>query len=187
MMRNSKIKKDLHIHHVIDMYKEYVRKQLESNSRLYTVYDRVLCIKGLHLLCKKNYQGQEEIVMSYTIFRSILEKCNSLIIQAILTGEKFYFGHSLGYIEGSRIERNFEKKKVNYKATKLLRESSGNPEAVVYHTDNTYCRIAWKKLRTLANSVVYEFTPAKHVKNTFSTTLTSNPSLQFLFTLYKRR
>ncbi len=185
-MKKGKVK-DIFTHHVIDMYREYIKKEMDANPNLYLVYDRVLCIKDLHLLCKRNSRGKEEIVMSYTLFRSILEKCNKLIIDALLTGEKFYFGHSLGYIEGSRIERNFEKKMVNYKATKELQEETGNPELVVYHTDNTYCRIAWKKLRTLLNSVFYEFVPTVHFKRQFSTTLTANPTIQFLFTLYKRR
>lgn len=183
----KKNKKDIFTYHVIDMYRAYIQKEMGKNPNYYTVYDRILCIKDLHLLCKKNSRGKEEIVMSYTLFRSILEKCNKLIIDSILTGEKFYFGHSLGYIEGSRIERNFEKKMVNYKATKELQEKTGNPELVVYHTDNTYCRIAWKKLRTLMNSVFYEFIPTVHFKREFSSTLTANPTLQFLFTLYKRR
>lgn len=184
MKRNKEY--DLGRNHVIDMYKDYIDREMASNPNYYQVNDRVLRVKGVQVLCKKNSRGKEEVVMSYTIFRSIIEKCNKLISDALLVGEKFYFGHSLGYIEGARIERNFEKKKVNFGETNRMRAQTGDNSITIYHTDNSYCRISWQKLRTLSNSNIYEFLPAKKFKNIFSTTLTKNPSLKFLFTFYKR-
>lgn len=177
---------DIKVNYTTDVYKWYVEEQLKKNPKLFTRYDKTLSMKGIKLLMTKEPSGKEVIVMSYTMFRSIVEKCNKLIVDTLLKGEKFYFGKSLGHIQGSRIERNFNKRIINYTETNKLRAETGDKDIKVYHTSDTYCRIAWKKLRTLLNSSVYEFKPTKGFRKTFSKTLMDNPLLQYTFPLYKR-
>lgn len=180
---------DLKINYTTDIYKWYIEEQLKKNSKYYTRYDKTLSMKGIKLLMTREASGKEVIVMSYTTFRSIIEKVNKLIVDTVLRGEKVYFGRSLGHIQGSRIERNYNKKIINFTETNKLRLETGDNNVKVYHTSDTYCRIAWKKLRTLANSSIYEFKPTKGAKGfrkTFSRALTDNPLLQYVFPLYKR-
>lgn len=173
-------------HHAVDIYKWYIDQQLKNNPRYYTVYDKVLSMRGVRVLMSKNFKGEENIVMTYTMFKSILDKVNKLIIKTLLKGEKIYFGNSLGYIQGSRIERNFNKKSVDFVGTKKLREESGDQEVTVYRTSDTYCRIAWKKVYTLPNTSVYEFKPCKNFRQEFHLALVADEMLQYSFTFYKR-
>lgn len=177
---------DLKVNYTTDVYRWYVEEQLKKNPKYFTKYDKTLSMKGIKLLMTTEANGKESIVMSYTMFRAIIEKVNKLIVETLLRGEKIYFGKSLGHIQGSRIERNYNKKIINYTETNKLRAQTGDETVKVYHTSDTYCRIAWKKLRTLANSSIYEFKPTKGFRKTFSRTLIENPLLQYQFTLYKR-
>lgn len=177
---------DIKVNYTADIYRWYVQEQLKANPSYYTAYDKLLSIKGILLLLKRGKKNEEIIVMSYTIFRSIIEKCNKLIVQTLIKGEPFYFGKSLGHIQGSRIERNFSKKRMNYAETNKLRKETGDLNVIVYHTSDSYCRIAWKKVQTLRNSSIYELKPAKGFRASFSEALVKDPLLQYAFQYFKQ-
>lgn len=193
MMNSTKKVKDLKVNHVIDMYKWYIEEKMKKDPTLCTRYDSVLAMKGYRILVRpkfdvdgKHLKGKDEIIMTYTLFRSILEKCNTLIIDTILEGEQFYFGNSLGHLEGARIERNFKKKVIDRGTTFRLRKELNDPSFVAFHTGDSYCRIAWKKIKTLRTVRFYKLDISYSVRSKFSNALLQDELLQYKFTYYKR-
>ena len=82
------------------------------------------------------------------------------MVEAVLEGQTFYPGHQLGRLKIKRVERNFEKKSVNYFETKKLKEQG--IDKVVYWTDDHWFRWYWEKaICQVANKSVYKFTPTK--------------------------
>ena len=76
----------------------------------------------------------------------------------VLEGKEFYLGYKLGTISIRRIERNFDKKSVNYFETKKLKAQG--IDKVVYYTDDHWFRWYWAKRRSKEpNKSVNKFSP----------------------------
>ncbi len=96
--------------------------------------------------------------VTYTLFKYIISKFNKKIVNKVLDGKEFYMGHRLGTISIRRIERNFDKKSVNYFETKKLKEQG--IDKVVYYTDDHWFRWYWTKAKCqVPNKSVYKFSP----------------------------
>lgn len=167
-----------------DMYRWYLAKMIKENEGFWVEYDSLIRAKGISILCKK-IDGKKVVHMTYTCFRSILEKNNSKAKEAVIAGERYNLGNSLGYLLARRIERNFSKPKINVIATTIYRRNNpDNAQALIYHTDDDYCRIAWHKLWSLGNESVYEFKPAKDFRLSFSTAITNNNLLKYRYLFF---
>ena len=86
--------------------------------------------------------------VTYTLFKYIISKFNKKIVNKVLDGT----------ISIRRIERNFDKKSVNYFETKRLKEQG--IDKVVYYTDDHWFRWYWTKAKCqVPNKSVYKFSP----------------------------
>ena len=113
--------------------------------------------KDMYKYFKKKYPDTE---VTYTLYKYVISKFNHKVVDAILEGQTFYPGHQLGRLKIKRVERNFEKKSVNYFETKKLKEQG--IDKVVYWTDDHWFRWYWEKaICQVANKSVYKFTPTK--------------------------
>ncbi len=96
--------------------------------------------------------------VTYTLYKYIISKLNKKIVEKTLEGKEFYFGHRLGTISIKRVERNFDKKSVNYFETKKLKAQG--VDKVVYYTDDYWFRWYWAKAKCqVTNKSVYKFSP----------------------------
>tara|TARA_R100000458_G_C8230049_1_gene212012 strand:- start:650 stop:1087 length:438 start_codon:yes stop_codon:yes gene_type:complete len=96
--------------------------------------------------------------VTYTLYKYIISKLNKKIVDKVLKGKEFYFGHRLGTISIKRVERNFDKKSVNYFETKKLKAQG--IDKVVYYTDDHWFRWYWAKAKCqVPNKSVYKFSP----------------------------
>lgn len=166
-----------------DMYKWYVKKICESDKTLRTVYDDVLKAKGIDIVYRE-VKGKREIYITYTIFKSILERNNTLAREAVIEGEVYKLSNSLGYLRARRIERNFAKPTVDVIAT--VNYWKENPEAKerkikIYHQDDDFVRIAWHKnaYKGVRNITAFDFKPCKDFRVSFARENKSRPLLKF--------
>jgi hypothetical protein len=167
-----------------DMYRWYIAKMLKENPDFYTEYDNLIRKKGIVVLMKK-VNGKKEVHMSYTWFKSIVERNNSKAKLAVINGKRYNLGHGLGYLQARRVERNFSKPKINVIETVRYRKT--NPDKsknVIYYTDQDYCRIAWHKIGGARNESVYEFKPAKEFRLSFSKAQFEWPNLKFKYLFF---
>ena len=92
------------------------------------------------------------------LYKYIISKFNKKLVKKVLEGKEFYLGYKLGTISIRRIERNFDKKSVNYFETKKLKAQG--IDKVVYYTDDHWFRWYWAKRRCkVPNKSVYKFSP----------------------------
>lgn len=171
---------------VVDMYITYCLRKVAADLTLTLEYDAYYARKGIRLLVREKKGGGKEVVMTYALFRNIIETYNNYAAQAVIEGAAFSLGNKLGYIHGRRIERDFNRPKVNVIATVKARRIPGQEtHPAIYHTDEDYCRIGWAKLHRIRNESVYSFVPASHTfKDRFSQSLMKNPVLKFNYTYY---
>lgn len=168
----------------MDMYRWYVAKMLKENPDYYTAYDSLVRRQGIVLLMRK-VNGREEIHMSYTLFRSILERNNTKAKAAVIAGRKYNLGQGLGYLLARRVERDFTNPRINVIETvKYRRQHPGDTTTVIYYMDEHYCRIAWHKIGKVRNESVYEFKPAKEFRLSFSKAQFENPALKFKYLFF---
>lgn len=165
------------------MYRWYIQKMLRANPTYWTEYDQAIRKKGIVILMKKDLTGKDQVHMSYTWFRAIIEKNNSKARTYVINGYKYNLGFGLGYLLARRIERDFSKPRVNVVATVLHRKSS-NTKDTIYYLDDDYCRIAWHKVGDVRNESVYLFKPCKDFRLTFSQALFDNPVLKYKYLFF---
>ena len=111
--------------------------------------------KDMFRYFEKKYPNTD---VTYTLYKYIISKLNKKIVDRVLKGKEFYFGHRLGTISIKRVERNFDKKSVNYFETKKLKEQG--IDKVVYYTDDHWFRWYWAKAKCqVPNKSVYKFSP----------------------------
>lgn len=170
-------------HTVSDIYRAWCLSKVAEDSSYYLEFDGCIRAKGIRILCQKTTTGRT-VVMTYTLFRKVLEVYNQHAAEAVIHGSRFNLGGRLGYIHGRRIEYNFRRPKVNIIATVQARKTEPDHPAI-YHTEDDYCRIAWQKYHRIKNESVYSFSPASHtVRDKFSQTLKANPVLKSLYKYY---
>lgn len=168
------------------MYRWYIHKMLRANPTYWTEYDQAIRKKGIVTLMKKSTLGKDQVHMTYTWFRAIIEKNNSKARGYVINGYKYNLGFGLGYLLARRIERNFSKPKVNVVATVLHRRSSLTKDTI-YYLDDDYCRIAWHKVGDVRNESVYLFKPCKDFRLDFSRSLFNNPVLKYKYLFFPLR
>lgn len=164
-------------HTVIDMYKKWHDEQMALHPEYISVYDSQLRQSNIRSIYKRE-NGKMELVMCYTQFRLIIETCNKYAAEHIIQGRRLDLGSKLGHLFAACIERSFVRPKVDVISTIQLRRSEHDHPAV-YHTDDYYIRIKWRKNRKIKNETVYTFvTASKTFKKDFSQANKTNPLLK---------
>ena len=180
-----------------DVYQLYVKKLLEENPGWYTRWSISLRMSNATV---HNENGKE--VMSWSLWKKIIEEYYFRAKTKIIQGEDFRIGGSLGIIRMIRVERNYEKKTINWGATRKLNKfkPDGKP-LLVYFTDEDYCRVGWAKTTRIPNISSYNFTAAHRSSTTDRTSaskgfrqelhraLKMDPSLKYRYKFhpYKRK
>lgn len=181
---------------VIDIYKAWCLKKVREDSSLSLVYDTNFKRSGVKVLyqgrvCKpfKLPEKEGKIIMTYALFRRVLETYNQIACDMIIEGMVLQLGARLGSIKAKRLGRNFNTLRVNYLETKKARAiDSAHP--VIYYTDDDYCKLAWTKSHQITNESFYSFTASKYkngLRGKFKRELWKNPMLKYnyWFTPYR--
>lgn len=172
-----------------DVYVSYA-EELLKNSEYTSRYDRIRKVR--HGFIFKKVGSRLELVISWTIWKTIVESYFFRAKEKIIQGKELAIGSRIGRIRGARIQRNMENKEVDRGATRRLnkKDENGNP-IIVYHTSEDYCRVEWVKTGELKNQRLYGFTTAatntksgKGFKKEFSDALLADPFLKFRYAYY---
>lgn len=168
-------------HTVVDMYKAWCAQQLKEHSNYYDGYDKYIRSAAwcgrIRTIYKKE-DGKEVMVMSYTMFRLIIEMYNKYAADAIIHGHRFDLGSKLGYLFPARVERSFGRPRFDVVATVQTRKKDPTHPAI-YHLTPDYCMVKWQKYYKTKNESVYTFITAKHTfRSDFSMANKKNPILK---------
>lgn len=164
-------------HTVIDMYKAWSAGQLKENSNYFARSDRQVRIKGIRIIYKI-VDRRPVLVMSYIMFRLIIEMYNKYAAEAIIHGHKFDLNGGLGYLYPARIERSFSRPKFDVISTCQTRKTIPD-HPPIYHLSPDYCMVKWQKYFKTRNESVYTFITAKEsFRKDFSIANKKNPILK---------
>lgn len=149
-------------HTVKHVWKAYVAKFLKDHPGSWSKGDIILVL---------NPDGEAVEVMSYKLFRDVIERFFDRAKMAIIEGESVRIPH-MGAIAAKRIQRDFRKKnpEINWgksiaKGGNKLDSGRTSPEKLHYYTDDTYVRIAWWKPK-ITNIQIYRFEPTNKSSGT---------------------
>lgn len=171
-------------HTVINVYKAWCQQKIKEESTYVLEYDAYYKRDGIRVLLQVLPSGNKKVIMTYALFRKVLETYNQMAVDHIIEGGRFELGNRLGYLEAKRVERNFNHPRINYIATQRARRIEPEHPAI-YFTDEDYCAIAWVKSHQIKNESVYSFVPANYsFRDKFSKTLTANPILKYNYKYY---
>ncbi len=168
-------------HTVVDMYKAWCARELAAHPNYFEKYDnftKSAAWCGRIRVIYKKENGKDVMVMSYTMFRLIIEMYNKYAAEAIIHGHRFDLGSKLGYLFPARVERSFTRPKFDVVATVHKRKIDPTHPAI-YHLSPDYCMVKWQKAYKTPNESVYTFISAHHTfKKDFSMANKNNPILK---------
>jgi hypothetical protein len=176
-----------------DVYQAWLDKMLELNPKWWTMPNRATRRKRDALFRVKDHCTEE--VMTFARWYKMVSMYYLVARQEVIKGRRIQLGHRLGAIQARRVSRNFKNKQINWGETSkypyIIDPVTGKRkyEKIIYHTSETYCRIAWERTRTLINERSYKFVPSqggKHrggFRRDFILALKANPLLE---TQYKQ-
>lgn len=177
-----------------DVYEAFAQLILAENPDAWPKHSRRKKRKNNQIFQKKSRTEVEEII-SIERWLKIINLYYLMARKKVIAGERFSFGHRLGAIQARTVSRNFKNKQVNWDETKkqaiIVDPITGKTkrERVIYHTSETYSRIAWERLGSLTNERSYKFRPSKGNRSgkgftgEFCAALRENPLLE---TKYKQ-
>lgn len=118
---------------------------------------RKFSAKDMYKAYKKKYPDSD---VTYSLFALYIEKFNKAVVEKVLEGKTFYFGHNLGSIRIKKVKRNFNRPTINWYETNKLKAEGINQ--YVYYTDDHWYRWYWDKYRAkVSNKSVYSFKPTE--------------------------
>jgi hypothetical protein len=156
---------------------------------------KILKVVGSRRVGAKNLiSAQGKILMTFDRWYHIMTIFAFEVRARIIDGYRFDLGANLGNIHGSRIERNFHNRQLNWVASRAKGMYQGPDGKMkfkhkVYYTAEDYCRISWSKPR--GKFEIYKFSPTsatksgKGFKEQFSNALIKNPALKLKYPYYQ--
>jgi len=181
-------------HNPSDIYEAFAQLLLVEDPESWPKHSRTKKRKNNQIFRKAGRVDVEE-VMSIERWLKIISTYYLLARRKVIAGERFCFGHRLGAIQARTVSRNFKNKQVNWNETKkqplVLDPITGKQKRarIIYHTSETYSRIAWERLGAITNERIYKFKPSKGNRSgkgftgEFCAALLADPLLQ---TKYKQ-
>jgi hypothetical protein len=98
--------------------------------------------------------------VTYSYYRAVLERFNTLVADELLDGQVFNMGQRLGTLRVKKIRRSPNARTIDWNETKKLWAEQGKRDGFVYWTDEIYYRWAWDKSKALVkNKSAYRFDP----------------------------
>lgn len=152
---------------VKELYQAYVDRLLKDNPDYWTARNRAyFSVPRFYVYRNITHRSGgtvPEEVINYTRFAAILKSYFESARARIIKGETFQLWNQLGSISARRVERNFSKKKIDYKAT--MDRNEVNPETgrrkPVYYDTPDWCRIGWNRPKKGKTKIKqYEFKPS---------------------------
>ena len=102
---------------------------------------------------KEKHPGTD---VTYALYKHVISEFNKKVANRALEGEEISFGKGMGAISIEKIERNFNRKVVDFGETRKLKARGVNK--VVYFTNNFYFKWTWhKKASKAVNKSAYSF------------------------------
>lgn len=176
-----------------DIFQSWIDMMLNENPNYWT--KRCTPKKRTREYLYRARNNTTEEVMSFTRWNKIVQVYFLMARQEVVKGKRLRLGHRLGAIRARTVSRNFKNKQVNWGET-MKQPFITDPvtgkrkrERIIYHTSETYSRIAWERLRSIPNETYYKFVPSQGGKNRggfqrdFINALKENP---LLHTQYKQ-
>ena len=118
--------------------------------------------------------------ITYSLFKHILSGYNKILADKIIEGMMFNPNYNIGRILVKKIERNWNRKTVDWGETNKLKKQG--IKQMVYFTDNYYYRISWDKVNcTIKNKIVYRFKPTYTFKKMLVKALKNNELSKIIF------
>lgn len=190
-------------HHLEDMYRAYALSLLAANPD----WKATQCsshkvplgtITRPYDEFENKLKNKRKIVMTYQLFSKIVKIYFQLGQQAMVEGEVLNLGNRMGKIAVVRAQKNFNKKLVDFNATKAQpkiwseEKKKMVPKNVIYFVSEDYCWTKWFKTRAVKNDYLYEFKPATNsnkgnslgLNSLVFKTITENPLLKFRYLYY---
>lgn len=180
------------------IWEGYVRKLLLANPE-YSIKKKPHFHTVEAVVIKTPKGNVKEEIISYTLFKGILERFLVKSKQCIINGEAINIPHC-GMIAAKRIERDFraQNKSIDWKKTSEAGhtiDENGKKKFnhVFYYLSDEYCRIGWyKPLMTNVENYLFEPTRSSsktHITNVattgfkeeFSQALMSDPFLKYKY------
>jgi hypothetical protein len=189
-----RMNKDKTTYNSADLYQYFVQELLKNNPNYWskkTNGRRKSRIPNAYIYTKQN--GQVIEVFSFSRWTEVVKLYHLLGRKKVIDGHPLPLGANLGDILGRTISRFHGKKAINFSETKkqpmVLDPETGKMkrERIIYYDSDTYCRIAWKKLKRITNERIYKFqaaqgnAPGKGFTGEFSTALREDPILYTRF------
>lgn len=181
-------------HNPSDIYEAFAQILLAEDPESWPKHSREKKRKN-NQICRRKGERETEEVISIERWLKIINLYYLMARKKVIAGERFKFGHRLGAIQARTVSRNFKNKQVNFNETKkqpiIVDPVTGKTrrEKVIYHTSETYSRIAWERLGSITNERIYNFKPSKGNRSgkgftgEFSAAIKADPLLE---TKYKQ-
>jgi hypothetical protein len=176
----------------IDVYAAFALKLLAAHPDWWGKGEPKLKRKNCYIYAKED--NKIVLKMSWHLWKEITDSYFFKAKDAVVAGETFRLGNNLGKIRGARIERNFTKPKIDWFQTMSQKIPDPHNEGKflkIFHTDEDYCKIEWKKFGMITNETSYNFQPAakncrnnKGFKFEFSSAIKKDPMLKYKFKYY---
>lgn len=189
-------------HTVVDFWNAYCFKLLTKHKDWWGIgatrngaLFQVICSKHIDEITGRSCVTE---VITYKEFRLILETYFIKAKERIIQGHSFSLNYKLGKIAARRVDRNYNKKTIDYletqKQPKVWSEEKQKMVAsvVVYHQSEDWCMIGWHKARKVQNESVYSFSITKNLKtgNGFNQmlnqALVKNPRIKYRYIHYPK-
>lgn len=142
--------------------------------------DAGICYNAMDMY-KEFVKENPETDITYPLFKHILSGYNKCLVNMIIEeGILFNPNFNIGKFGVKKIERNFNKKTIDWGETNKLKAKGINQH--VYFTDDFYYRIGWDKINcTLKNKAVYRFKPTYSVRKHLVRFIKTNPLAKPLY------
>ena len=116
-------------------------------------------IHSAHDMYKYFVQTHPGTDVTYSLYKHVISQFNKKMADRILDGKEIVLGKNMGKLRISKVNRNYQKKVVDFGATNKLREQG--IDRVVFFTNNTYYKWTWEKKSSKAvNKSAYSFKPS---------------------------
>lgn len=134
-------------------------------------------------------------VINYDRWTKIMDTYFLKARDHIVAGFELHMGGKLGAIGPRHIERNFGKPRIDYFETKKqpmvdCEDGKRRRKAIIYRTDDSYVRVAWRRACRIAGERSYEFKPSGSNTNgnsfqqQFSRANIDNPELKLSYPFF---
>lgn len=173
-----------------NIYEAYAKKILLAHPNWWGKYEKRLKRKNCYIYAR---EGNKVVLkMSWFIWKEVIETYFHKAKSCIIEGETLRLGSNLGKIRGARIQRDFTKPVINWHETFTNNVKTEDGKLIrIFHTEDDYCRIEWKKFGMIPNETSYYFQPAgknmitkKGFKAEFSKALANDPLLKYKYKYY---